>query len=173
MELYGIKRGNSETPVLTLDYLTRATELGWNVISGYPANEWGEDDLVFVHGNKVRSNGSTAELMSKTYPERNVVFGHIHRHEQHTRTNYLGHYLTAISFGTLARIDGAVPSYGNGVDDDNQIVKKYENWQNGIGFVDKYPDGSYVFHSVLINEGVARWQDKEYDGNVESPPKET
>jgi metallophosphoesterase superfamily enzyme len=164
MQLYGLRRANmpEELPVLTIPYLVRAEETGWQYITGYPANEFRyADDLVFVHGNKVRSGGSTAELMSKTYQGRSVVFGHVHRHESHSTTDWKGNYHTAVSFGTLARIDGVVPSYGNGVDDHGNPVERYENWQNGIGVIYDYQD-SYEFNFIPIINGVARYRGKQY-----------
>lgn len=161
-QLYGIKRSGEELPVLSIPYLVRADETGWRYITGYPANEYRyADDLVFVHGDKVKSNGSTAEAMSKKYPERNVVFGHVHRQEMHTRTNHLGRYIVAATFGTLARIDGAVPSFGNGIDHKNQVVERFENWQNGVGVIRDY-DGEYTFEPIPIHDGVAYYRDKEY-----------
>lgn len=172
MALYGIKRGNAtpeEWPLLSIPYLVRAEETGWNYVTGYPANEYQpEDDLVFVHGNKVRSGGSTAELMSKTYPERNVVFGHVHRQESHARTNYLGKYITAITFGTLARIDGIVPSFGNGVDERGQVVERYENWQRGIGIIRKFGVGKYLFETIPIHDDGAYYNGKHYQVDDET-----
>jgi len=163
MQLHNIKRANSDTAVLSMPFLLRADETGWEYISGYPANEYRyADDLVFVHGSRVRSGGSTAELMSKTYPDRNVVFGHVHRQEMHTRTNHRGQYLTAATFGTLARVDGAVPSFGNGVDQDNQIVQNYENWQQGIGLIHDYGEG-YKFEPIPIHNGRAFYNGKVYE----------
>jgi hypothetical protein len=166
MQLYGLKRAGEIEPILSIPYLVRAEETGWTYIEGYPANEFrprvGNNNLVFVHGNKVRSGGSTAELMSKTYPERHVFFGHVHRHESHTRTNYLGEYLTAETFGTLARIDGIVPSYGNGVTDKGEVVPRYENWQQGIGKVSVHKSGEVTTQFLPIRNGVGYYNGKEY-----------
>lgn len=168
-QLYGLKRAGEIEPILSIPYLVRAEQTGWTYIEGYPANEYaprvGNNNIVFVHGDKVRSGGSTAELMSKSYPERHVFFGHVHRHEAHTRTNYLGEYITAETFGTLARIDGIVPSYRNGVTDKGEVVKKYENWQQGIGEVTVHKSGIVSTAFLPIHNGVGFWGDKEYNGN--------
>lgn len=162
MQVHGIKRAGGDTPVLSMSFLMRADETGWNYVTGYPANEFrAKDDLVFVHGDKVRSGGSTAEKMSKEYPDRNVVFGHVHRHELHTRTNHRGEQFMAATFGTLARIDGAVPSHGNGVDEYGEIVPRYEDWQNGFGIISDY-NGVYVAEYVPIINGVAYYRGKSY-----------
>ena len=167
-EVYGLRRGGlKEAPVLTTAFLTRAEELGWHFVSTYPGEYRHSDDFVVVHGDKVRSNGSTADLMSKTYPDRNVVFGHVHRREMHTRTDWRGRDYTAATFGTLARIDGVVPSYGNSVNDVSDLPnERYENWQQGIGLVESYGDGEYNFIFVAIRKGIARFRGKEYNGNV-------
>ena len=166
MQVHGIKRANvapEEWPVLSIPYLLRADETGWNYITGYPANEFRyADDFVFVHGDKVASNGSTAKKMSVAYPDRNVVFGHVHRREEHTSTNHRGESFTARTFGTLARIDGYVPSYGNGVDERGAVVERYENWQQGIGVISDYGEGRYVLEPVPIEQGSAIYRDKEY-----------
>lgn len=165
MQLYNIKQANlpDSWPVVSWPYLTRMDESGVEWVSGYPANEfWAADDLVFIHGNTVNSRGSTAARLSEKYPDANVVFGHVHSHQLHTRTTRRGEYLTAATFGTLARIDGVVPSYWNGVDDHNKPVVRYENWQQGIGLISDYGNGSYQFDPIFIRDGVANYRGKEY-----------
>lgn len=163
-QLYGLRRGmTDEYPVLTTAYLTRAEELGWEYVSAYPGEYRHALDFVVVHGDKVRSGGSTADLMSKTYPDRNVVFGHVHRRELHTRTNWDGRDYTAASFGTLARMDGHVPSYGSSVNEvTNEPTHRVENWQQGIGLVEDYGGGEYNFIFVAIRNGIARYRGEEY-----------
>lgn len=165
MQLYNLKLANrpDSWPVVSWPYLTRMAESGVEWVSGYPANEfWAADDLVFIHGNTVNSRGSTAAKLSDNYPDANVVFGHVHSHQLHTQTTRRGEYLTAATFGTLARIDGVVPSYWNGVDDHNQPVKRYENWTQGIGLIEDYGDGQYQFDPIFISDGVAKHRGKEY-----------
>jgi hypothetical protein len=71
----------------------------------------------------------------------------VHRIESHFRT--IGErngprIVSAHSFGTLARIDGAVPSYGSGENVVGLPVTRYENWQHGVGVVTYQPgDGPY------------------------------
>jgi hypothetical protein len=157
MMLHGIRRGDTqELPVLSYDYLTRCDDTKTNFISGYPANGYQPyDDLLFVHGKDIASNGSTAEKYSKKYPDTNVVFGHIHRHELHTRTTRGGKYLTSASFGTLASTDGSVPSYNSAKDSLGNVVKYHENWQQGFGVIDRYKNGNYSFRFIPIIGGIA------------------
>lgn len=167
-EVYGIRRGSLTgehvgDPLLTIANLTRAEELGWTHVSEYPGEFVHKDDLVIVHGNKVNSSGSTAATMSKLYPDRNVVFGHVHRRELHTRTHWTGKTVTAASFGTLARTDGMVPSYHSAVNEvTDQPRKVQENWAQGIGLVEDYGNGEYNFIFIAITKGVLSYQGKEY-----------
>jgi len=152
-----------EWPIISYPSMLRLDELGVKWISGYPAAHYEyKDDLIFIHGKEVRSGGSTAEMYSKKYPDTNVVFGHVHRQESHTRTTRAGHYLTAITFGTLAKTDGHVPSYHNAVNDHNQVVKVQENWQQGLGLIYDYGDGNYQFDTIRIKDGKAFYNGKEY-----------
>lgn len=164
LKLHGIKRAGDidEYPILTYPFLMRFNELEIEWYSGYPANSVFIENTQYVHGKQVRSNGSSAFLYSKEN-DLNTVFHHIHRHESHTRTNTLGRYITAISFGCLADTGGAVPSYHNGVDDKGNVIGYYENWQNGTGLIHEY--GEYTqFQPIIIKDGSAQLDGKEYLG---------
>jgi hypothetical protein len=152
--------------VLSVPYLLRLDELGVNYYGGYPANEYENGNLLFIHGQSVRSGGSTAELYSKKYPEHNVFFGHVHRLEMHTRTRRNGEYLVSATFGTLADTTGSLPSYGNGVDDRGNIVKHQENWQQGMGIIRRYASQDIEVTPILIQDGTARLQGRQYDGRL-------
>lgn len=162
-EVSGLRRGMAtpdEWPVLSIQYLLRAEETGWNYITPYGASWSPDGETVFTHGDVVRSNGSTAEAMSKRYPNQNVFFGHVHRHEAHTRTNHEGQTHIAETFGTLARIDGAVPSVGNLVDARGEIVPRYENWVQGLGRVAIFESGAISSEFVEIYDGIAHYRDE-------------
>jgi len=166
-QLAGIKRANipEEWNLISLPFLLRFDELGIEWYSGYPANEYRySDNLTFVHGQAVRSSGSSAAKYSADYPDTNVIFGHIHRQESHSRTTRNGEHLQAQTFGTLSSIEGAVPSYHNGVDNKSKVVKRFENWQVGLGIIRAYQDGYLEIQPVRIKDGVARINGKEYAG---------
>lgn len=168
-QLANIKRANipEEWHVLSVPFLLRLDELGIEWHGGYPANEYRHSDtLTFIHGQQVRSGGSTAALYSKQHPDTNVVFGHIHRNEVHGRTDRDGNQYAAISFGALCRNDGSVPSYHNGIEEHGRVVKRYEDWQQSMGILREYPDGYLEVQRVDIQNGVARLNGKEYDGNA-------
>lgn len=153
-------------PVLSIPFLLRLDELGVTFVDGYPGGEfWINDNLRCIHGVKVRSNASTADAVVKE--ERvSSIFGHIHRIEMQYKTVNTRHgFKTRLAFspGTLARIDGAVPSTNGGVDSWGKPVKRYENWQQGVGVV-YYEDGEGDFHvhGVHIHNGRAMYGGKLY-----------
>lgn len=174
--LWGIKRPGriDEDSWLSVAHLMNLADPELNVqyISGYPANYYKINDrLQAVHGQKVRSSGSSAHAYAKD-EELSTIFGHVHRMETHSRTNRLGRVVTAMSFGTWARIDGAVPSYGNGVDDNGNIVTRYENWQNGMGFVE-YQDGDKPFQYQPIHIDHQEGYETHFDGKKFKPNEQT
>jgi hypothetical protein len=57
-----------------------------------------------------------------------------------------------------------VPSYHNSIGVDNQPVKHFENWQNGVMVIRDYGDGDYQFDQVVIRDGVIRYNGREYNG---------
>jgi hypothetical protein len=172
-ELYGIRQAGveHEYPVMTYPFLANLGALGVEWYSGYGAAEmvYGQEydapPIIFRHGNTVVSNGSTASKESSQNPENHVVRGHGHRAETHHRTTRAGNYLTSMMVGCSCRVDGHVPSYHSAVDDRGTPVRTQENWQQGIAVITDYQDGTYQFDHVLINNGVARYEGRIFDGN--------
>lgn len=168
MDFYGVRQAGvpDSWPVLSYPFLANLDAVGVEWYGGYGAAKYEyADDLLFMHGDKIRSNGSTAELKSKEYPYHNIVVGHGHKAQTHVRTTPDGRYLTAIQAATLCRTDGIVPGYGTAVDDRGNPVHKQMDWQNGLVVIEDYGDGNYNFFHVLIRDGKAFYQGKEYDGN--------
>jgi len=154
MSAFGIRKANApETwPVLSVPYLLRLDELGVEYIGGYPAGiYWLNDRLACIHGSKVRSSGSTAALVVDD--ERvSTIFGHVHRIELAYKTRRVragARTSLAASPGTLARIDGAVPSTKGSTDPLGRPVPAVENWQQGVGVV-TYEDGDRPFALELV-----------------------
>ena len=59
--------------------------------------------------------------------------------------------------GCLSRVDGAVPSTKGGTDAHGRFVPTVENWQQAVGILDVYEDGTSACPvSVLIEDGRAR-----------------
>jgi hypothetical protein len=133
---------------------------------GYPAADlWINEKLRVIHGDRVKSNGSTAHIYLNQ-EKTSVLYGHIHRIEVafKTREDYDGpRTIMAASPGCLARIDGAIPSTRGGVDLDGRPLTRHENWQQGLGFVTYEESGnhSFAYENVTIYNGWAMWRGKE------------
>jgi len=175
-ELYGIRQaGTDETsyPALTYPFFANldAVDVKWHSGYGAASYVYGTDyqapPIVFKHGVTVVSNGSTANKESKDNPETHIVRGHGHRMETHYRTNRAGLYLASIMVGCTCRIDGLVPSYGSAVDDYGIPVPKQENWQQSILVVTDFLNGQYQFDHIAINNGIAYYRNREFDGTLQ------
>lgn len=168
---YGLKRGQhpASWPVMSVPYLCHMDEYGVEYRPGYPASDvWINERIRVMHGDRVRSNGSTAHLYLAR-EKTSVIYGHIHRIETayKTREDYDGaRTILAASPGTLARIDGAVPSTKGGTDLDGRPIKRYEDWQQGVGIVEYQPSSPFRFRyeSVHIYDGWALYGGREYVG---------
>ena len=137
---FGLRRGNTPDswPCLSVPYLCRFNDYGVNYVAGYPAGQvWINQRLKVIHGNKVRSNGSTAHAYLND-SKVSVIYGHIHRREwaERSREDWDGaKTIMAASPGTLARCDGAVPSTNGGMDLDGRPMTIVEDWQQGLAVV--------------------------------------
>jgi hypothetical protein len=157
MNVAGLRQANmpQEWSVLSIPFLLRAAELDVKYLDAYPAHRyWINDRLKAIHGDSVRSGGSTAAAYANR-EDTSTVFGHVHRIESHMRTigtSKGAKFVVAASFGCLSRIDGAVPSYGSATDDTEQPVTHWENWQNGLGIIHYSPgDSPFAIDSVHID----------------------
>jgi predicted phosphodiesterase len=158
---FGLRRGNSkhELPVLSIPYLCRFDEYGITYLPGYPASSyWINEKIKVIHGDKVRSGGSTAHAYLNN-SKCSVIYGHIHRREwaERSRDDYDGpKTILAASPGTLARCDGSVPSTKGGLDLDGRPLPIVEDWQQGVGVVTYEPgDGRFWYEQVAIHQGEA------------------
>lgn len=169
MAAFGLKRANSpETwPVMSLPYLLRLDELDVEYIDAYPAGMWWiNDKLRAIHGDKVRSNGSTAAAYTNEMPHISTVFGHIHRQEIQSKTTFdrAGKIkVMAISPGCLCRVDGAVPSFKGSTGIDGKPVTYYENWQQGIAVIAYKPEGSFHVDLIHIDDGKTLFRGQEFE----------
>lgn len=166
---FGLKRANmpGSWPVMSLPYLLRLDELNVTYIDSYPAGKhWVNDKLRAIHGNKVRSNGSTAAAYTNDMPHISTVFGHTHRLEIQSKTTWdrLGKIRSmAISPGCLCRVDGGVPSVNGSIDPHGHPKEEFENWQNGIAVI-KYKDsGEFFVDLVQIDDGRTVYQGLEFN----------
>lgn len=167
LSAYGLKRANtSELPVMSIPYLLRLDEIGVEYIDAYPAGAfWITERLRAIHGNKARSNGSTAAAYTNADPHISTIFGHSHRLEIQSRTvfNRDGAIrTTAVSPGCLCRVDGAVPSVNGSTHIDGSPAKYYENWQQGVAVITVQPDGEFFTELVQIKDGVAWFRGQQF-----------
>lgn len=165
---FGLKRAMMPDtwPVMSLPYLLRLDELNVTYIDAYPAGKhWINDQLRAIHGNKVRSNGSTAAAYTNDMGHISTVFGHTHRLEIQSRTTWdrMGKIRSmAISPGCLCRVDGAVPSVNGAIGIDGRPAEIFENWQNGIAVI-KYKDsGEFFVNLIQIDEGRTVYEGLEF-----------
>jgi hypothetical protein len=171
---YGLKRATDidGDPVLSVQNLLCLKELGVEFYDKYPSQEsyiWLGKYLRAMHGNKVRSNGSTAAAYTNDAPHLSTIFGHIHRIEMQYKTTFDAEgpiRSVAFSPGCLCRVDGAVPSVNSGVGSDGRPGLHFENWQQGIGIVWYNEEtGRFSIEAVHIIEGTALYQGLEFQCN--------
>lgn len=156
---FGLKRANAPEswPVMSMPYLLRCDELDVHYIDSWPAGEyWINDALRCIHGNKVRSSGSTANMTAKDHPNISTIFGHVHRIEAHYKTVHdRGGPVRsmAASPGALCRIDGAVPSVNGSVGIDGVPAVHWEDWQQGLAVVHYAETGEFYYNAHQIIDG--------------------
>lgn len=128
-------------PMMSIPYLLGLEELGIEWVGDYPnGRHWINDNLVCEHGDKVRSGSGKTVAAVVNDIRHSVIFGHIHRVEMASKTAFPrkgDRTYVAISPGTVARVDGAVPPQ-----------KKRTNWQQGFCIV-SYDDE--IFSQELVN----------------------
>lgn len=169
LSAFGLRRANypDSWPVMSLPYLLRLDELRVDYIDAYPAGlHWVTNGLRAIHGNKVRSAGSTAAAYTNAMPHISTVFGHVHRLEIQSTTTYdrMGKIRSmAISPGCLCRVDGAVPSVNGAIGNDGKPAEHWENWQQGVAVI-KYKDtGEFYVNLVQIDDGQTVYDGVEFN----------
>lgn len=174
---FGLRRGSlpnerpADWPLVSVPELLRMDEFDVEYLAGYPASTfWITPRLKVIHGDLVRSGGSTAHAYlgrEKT----SILYGHIHRIERahRTRDDHDGpREVMAASPGCLARTDGVVPSTKGGIDLDGRPINRSEDWQQGLAVVPyNKTNGNFVYEQVAIHphdDGGkwAHWRGKEY-----------
>lgn len=176
MQFYGLRPAGTDPngPMLfSYSHLLNHEALGVNFHSGRHATYMPKPDLQFRHGDELRSGGSTAEMLSKKYPDFNQVVGHGHRLEQHGRTRFDGKYFFTFQNGCLCLTTGEVPSHANSVDDRNNIVPRQENWDQSVMIIRDHntaseAHGDYEVITVPIRNGVAYFNGKKYTAETNS-----
>jgi len=157
-------------PVLSVPVVCRMDEYGIEYVPGYPESFVSlNKNLMVCHGHKVTSNGSTTtKYLNDAHIS--VIYGHIHRNEYAYRTRLSPEgprTVMAASPGCLCRIDGAVPSTKQGVDEFGRpILQGTENWQQGLAIVQYQPHGVgdewFNYEPMWIFRGRGFLRGKEY-----------
>ena len=164
---FGLRQGArpDSFPVLSVPHLCRLDEMGVTYLEGYPANDyWINERLRVIHGDKVKSNGSTAHKYLDSL-KTSVIYGHIHRREWAERSFVKwdgAKTIMAASPGTLARVDGAVPSTRGGLDIHGRPLTVVEDWQQGIAVVtyEDHDEHRFFYTQVPFHGGMAEFRGK-------------
>lgn len=133
-DVEAIKDGGA--PALSLRGLMCMDEKGIEWRDGYPDNDLRlNEGLVIEHGDvaKRRSGQTVYTILRDQTAEHSTVFGHIHRFELASFTNWIGRNrreFFAASLGCMCDLHGRVEG-----------VKERQNWQWGFGLVHYDPDG--------------------------------
>ena len=152
----------SSWPAMSVPHLLGVEDLGVTYVDGYPAGRLVVGDVDIIHGFKINSSGSTAALVSKG-ALRSTLFGHVHRREMHTATLPDGKVIWAASPGTLARVDGAVPSFHSAISaQTGEHVPRYENWQQGVAVLTRHDKQHTELELVPIFEGRMIYRGREF-----------
>ncbi len=171
--LTGIRRANSDDPVLSLSYLCRFDEFGVDYVDGWPdGTYWAAPNLRFEHGN---STSSTPGGTARKYLREGIstVYGHSHHSELLWRSDDFqddSRDAFAGSAGCLCRVDGFLPSGLTGITAaGTQAAQRRMPWQQGIWFIWYSADGSTepIPEPVKIDKGRAIFRGKLYTANVD------
>lgn len=171
MEAIGLKRATDPPdswPVMSIPYLCDMDSLGVEYVSAYPAGRFElREDFVGEHGRY--SVKSAAAKYASERPGVSVGFGHLHwLHSASTTTDLGGGKKRTAWFfcpGTLARIDGWVPSFHSGVSDRDQLpVRNIEKWTQGVVITqhDVETGGPINVETIPIIDGEAMFRGKRY-----------
>ncbi len=167
---FGLKQANSTPeswPVMSVPYLLRLDELGYEYVGAYPAGEYYiNDNLRVEHGSTVGPRGKATPKMVSD--ERvTVITGHTHRVEatyKTTDTRDGARVNAAFTIGCLSHITGRVPSTKSAINPNGVPARKIEDWQQAVGVVHfEEGDGLFEPRIVLIHDGKAVFDGQVYE----------
>jgi hypothetical protein len=170
-ELANLRPANSDgPPLLSVPRLLRLDEVGVTFVSGYPAAELRiTPKLRVIHGRQSKSNGSTADIVVRQSLT-NTLYGHTHRAEYASIRLTDGTPRWAASPGTLARVDGAVPSFHGAVNLSGASIRRWESWTQGACVVEWEGDGDPVLEMVTIEAGRAVYRGSVFTAETPATP---
>jgi hypothetical protein len=144
-------------PALSIPGLLDLHNLGVDWIGDYPRGEfWLNTNLCAMHAGALSNEPGRSAGKSLDGAAYSMLFGHAHRLESAHRTvwkNGKPHTYGSYCMGTLAHIDGRVPSN-----------TARENWQTGFGVVHLYPDEKFHVIQVPIHDNMFYYNGREYHG---------
>jgi len=158
---YDIRPANAPLApaAMSIENLLGLKSLGIEYLGPYPTSEyWINDNLRAVHGEMARQESGATVAATVKNLRCSEIFGHIHRIEQASKLTWNREgpkQYTAVSPGTLARLDpGIVPS-----------GKGRQNWQNGFAMVDyEEGDGFFDIHIIPVIHGKSMFGGKLWQG---------
>lgn len=134
-EVAGIRVALGDRALLSVQNLARYEELEVSAVDGYPNGTlWLEDNLKVVHGTNVKKGGFNSGKYLQEEHE-STIFGHTHRLELAHRsvaTRLGATTIAAASPGALCLTDGSVPGYNYTPTASGDVIKKAEDWQQGL-----------------------------------------
>lgn len=137
-----------EDPVLSVPYLLGLESMGVVWVGDYPKGEyWLNSNLCVKHAGALSAQPGQTAGKSLEGLSHSTIFGHAHRLESAHRTlwrNNKPYIYAAYCMGTLAHIDGRVPSNTTN-----------ENWQQGFGIVNLYDDDRFHVTQIPIHDNAA------------------
>jgi len=155
----GVTQANcpDDAPIMSVPHMLQLDKLGVEWVEDYPRGTvWLNDNLRCTHAQALAARSGMTVANSLIGATCSSIFGHAHRLEQaHTTTHRRRGPVVygAYCMGTLAHIDGRVPS--------NTAA---ENWQQGFGWVDLYEDDKFDVSQTLIHDGVCYFNQEKYCG---------
>jgi len=130
--LFGLRRANmsEDWSNNALPFFLRLDELEIEHVESYQIN----DRLLTFHGDLADRNSTASKYLSRY--DTSIMYHHDHRRGYERRVFPSGRAIEAFGFGCQCDITGSVPSYNSSIDSRGNPVPRYENWNNGMGFVE-------------------------------------
>jgi len=143
-------------PAMSIPNLLGLEDMGVTWWGNYPKDEvWITPKLRCRHGNTAKKGGGTTSksILKDTFVSE--VYGHSHRFEYSCKTVKTANGMEtfrAFSPGTIAKIDGSVPSNSS-----------EEDWQQGLGLI-YYDEIDFNIVPISINNGRCIFDDRVFVG---------
>jgi len=160
---YGLKPANQPQfhPVMSIPFLLGLEHLDIQYHGPYPNGEvWLNQELLCIHGTKAKSRSGETGWAILQDASHSTIYGHIHRMEMLYRTSRTRRGIAtrvAASPGCICRLDGIVPAQSN-----------FNDWQNGLLWVDYDPDGhQFQISPIHIFEGECLFNQRQLRGEFD------